>query len=193
MGRPRAFNSVDVLDKAMAVFWEKGYAATSLSDVQAATGLSKSSLYGSFGSKHDLFLQALARYRETVTERAAAALESDAPARAAIRTAFMQVVDAAGRAEAPRGCFSCNCAVELAAHDRAAARGVDAVCRRLEDGFAAAVRRGQAAGEVPADHDPHALARYFNTALNGLTVMAKARTDRQALESVVEITLKALD
>ena len=64
MGRPKTFDETAALDQAMQVFWAKGYAPTSLTDLLAATGLSKSSLYETFGSKHDLFLKALERYRD---------------------------------------------------------------------------------------------------------------------------------
>ena len=193
MGRPKTFDETAALDQAMEVFWDKGYAATSLTDLLAATGLSKSSLYETFGNKHDLFLKALERYRDAVVAPTLAALESAPSPREAIRLAFLQVVEGVEQAAAPRGCFSNNCAVEQANRDPAACRRVTEVFGRFEQAFEAAVRRGQAAGEIPARHDPAALARYLNTALNGLIVVSKTGRDTGDLNEVVEITLKALD
>ena len=193
MGRPKTFDETAALDEAMQVFWAKGYAATSLTDLLAATGLSKSSLYETFGSKHDLFLKALERYRDVVVARSIAALESDAPAREAIRGAFLQAIEGCAEAAEPRGCFSNHCAVEQAARDPAACRRVMEVFGRFEAAFEAAIRRGQAAGEIPAERDPEGLARYLNSALNGLIVVGKTRPGREGLTDVVEITLKALD
>lgn len=193
MGRPRAFDENAVLDQAMEVFWDKGYAATSLTDLLAATGLSKSSLYEAFGNKHDLFLRALERYRDVVVAPTVTALEQVSPAREAIRRAFLQVIEGVEETASPRGCFSNNCAVEQAAHDPAACRRVIEVFGRFEAAFEAAIRRGQAAGEIPAERDAAALARYLNTALNGLIVVSKTGRDTGDLSDVVEITLKALD
>ncbi len=193
MGRPKTFDETAALDQAMQVFWAKGYAATSLTDLLAATGLSKSSLYETFGSKHDLFLKTLERYRDVVVARSIAALETDMSARAAIRGAFLQVVQGCAESSEPRGCFSNNCAVEQAARDPAACRRVTEVFGRFEAAFEAAIRRGQAAGEISPERDPKALARYLNTALNGLIVVSKTRPGSADLNDVVEITLKALD
>ncbi len=191
MARPREFSTDDALGQAMDVFWSKGYQATTLGDLTRAMGISKSSFYDTFGSKHALYLASLERYRAAMHERLLAGLESEAPARAAIAAVFAHIVEAAEGDR--RGCFIGNCASEMAPHDAAAARQVTAGLDRLEAAYAAAVERGQRAGEIAGDREPRALARYLTSSTQGLQLMAKASPDRAALADVVRIVLAALD
>lgn len=193
MGRPRTFDERQALDRALEVFWAKGYEAASLSDLTQAMGLSKSSFYHAFGSKHDVFLAAIDRYGRTVAAGLAADLSQDKPARAAIAAVFDAAVEQVAGAGDRRGCFIGNCAAEVAASDPAAAERVVAGLRRIENAFHDAVLRGQAAGDIPARHDARALARYLTSSLNGLRVVAKANPDAAALRDVVRIALTALD
>ncbi len=193
MARPREFETLDALEHAMRVFWAKGYQATSLRDLTGAMGLSKSSLYETFGSKHALFVAAIDYFIDTTIGRAEAGLDGAASAPAAIAELFDDVIDAAVARDDRRGCFICNCAVEVSPHDSEAAARVRAGLDRLERALQRAVDRGQKAGDIRAEHDPGALARYLTSSLNGLRVVAKANPDRAALEDVARIVLAALD
>ncbi len=193
VARPREFNPDEALEQAMQAFWSKGYEATSLSDLTRAMGISRSSFYETFGSKHALFLDAIERFGDTTVERSVAGLEGDGPARAAIAQVFGRIVDNAIARGDRRGCFVCNCATEVSPHDPEAAARVAACHGRNEAAFQAAVTRGQRAGEIADDRDPRALARYFTSSLNGLGVMTKAKPDRAALDDVVRVVLSALD
>ncbi len=193
MARPREFNPDDAVEQAMQAFWSKGYEATSLSDLTRAMGISRSSFYETFGSKHGLFLEAIERYRDTTVERAVAELEGDGPARAAIAGVFGRVVDNAVARGDRRGCLVLNSAVEVSPHDPEAAARVAACLGRLEQAFHAAVVRGQRTGGIAADRDARALARYLTSSLNGLGVMIKAKPDRAVLDDIVRIVLSALD
>ena len=193
MARPREFDPDDALDKAMDAFWSKGYAATSLADLTGAMGISKSSLYETFGSKHALFLAAIDRYGDSTIDRNVRLLEGGTWAKGAIAAVFELFIDAATAEGDRRGCFVNNCAVEVSAHDDAAAGRVAACLARLEAAFARAVSRGQAAGEIPADHDVGALARFLTSSLQGLIVTAKANPDKDSLDDVVRYVLAALD
>ncbi len=194
MARPREFNQGEALESAMQLFWAKGYEATSLSDLVGAMGLSKSSFYDTFGSKHALFLSAIDHYNETVASRRAAALIAGAGGgRAGIAAVFERIAgDMAGR-DGRRGCFVNNCAVETAPHDDAVAERVCAGFACIEEAFYEAVRRGQVDGEIAAGRDARALARFLTSSLNGLIVMAKADPDRAALEDVVGVVLSAIE
>ncbi len=194
MVRPREFNAEDALEKAMQLFWAKGYEATSLSDLTAAMGLSKSSLYGTFGSKHELFLSAMDRYNETVAARfAAAVIDGAGDWRTGIADVFDCFLDDMLGEGDKRGCFVNNAAVELAPHDAAVAARVAAGLAHIEETFYRAVREGQEVGDILPARDTRALARYLTMSLNGLIVLAKTNPERVALDHVVEIVLEALD
>ncbi len=194
MARPREFNTTEALERAMQRFWAKGYRGTSLDDLTRAMGLSKSSLYETFGSKHELFLSAIDHYSETVAARRPAALMAGAAApKAGIAAIFDYFIDdLLGQGETC-GCFAHNCAVEVALHDTAAATRAAACLAHLEEAFHEALRSAQAAGEIPAQRDARALARYLTSSLHGLMVVAKANPHRAALEDVVGTVLSVLE
>lgn len=194
MARPRAFDTEEALEKALGVFWAKGYEAASLCDLTQAMGISKSSFYEAFGSKRELFLATLDRYNEREARRQARELIEGAESlKAGIAAVFDHQIEVmAGRGDR-RGCFLNNCAVEMAPHDPAALAKVSAGLGLMEEAFLEAIERGQAAGEISSRHGAAALARYLTGALNGLIVLAKAGRDRLALREVARIALAALD
>jgi TetR/AcrR family transcriptional repressor of nem operon len=120
MARPREFDIDITLDRAMEVFWEKGYEATSLDDLCEATGLSRSSLYAAFGSKRRLLLQSVDRYVDRQNPQIAAVLPQPLPIRDAFGALARQFIDQIESGPGRRGCFLGNCAAELPRSDRAA-------------------------------------------------------------------------
>ncbi len=193
MARPREFDTTQALDQAMQVFWSKGFEATSLSDLTAAMGLSKSSLYETFGSKHELFMSAIDHYKRTVSAQVVAAAEMDAPARRVIASLFDRAIERILSPEGRRGCFLNNCASEIAIHDEAAGAAVREGLERIETAFLKLVERGQAEGQVNADRDPRATARFLTAAINGMLLIGKANPDRDALRDIADTALLTLD
>lgn len=194
MARPREFNSREALDRAMQVFWTKGYEAASLCDLTEAMGLSKSSLYDSFGNKHELYLAALDRYNRTVAARdTRTVIAAAGGGRRGVEAVFARRLEAMVDRGETRGCFIGNCAVETGANDPAGAARVAQGVACLEQAFADAVREGQTRGEIANGDDADALARYLTSSLNGLIVIAKVKRNRDALEDVVRLTLGVLD
>ncbi len=193
MSRPKAFDVDKALDRAMQAFWSKGYEATSMSDLTAAMGLSKSSLYETFGSKHDLFLAAIDRYTRTVASQITGATQIKAPARKIIRALFERAVVRLTEPESRRGCFLNNTAVELGARDDAAAAKVTAGLAVMEKTFLELVERGQREGSVSVRHDAKALARFLTASLNGIMVMGKANPNPVALHDMADVAVAALD
>lgn len=117
-GRPRTFDPDEALDKARAVFWNQGYAATSLDDIAAATGLNRPSLYAAFGDKHALYLAALERSGREAAAALGQALAGEAPLRQVLTLIFDAAVDIYSRGEAgQRGCFLVGTAVTQAVDD----------------------------------------------------------------------------
>ncbi|MEE8515861.1 MAG: TetR/AcrR family transcriptional regulator [Alphaproteobacteria bacterium] len=194
MARPREFDSTQALEKAMEVFWAKGYEATSLRDLITAMGISKSSLYNVFGNKHELFLSTLDHYCKSIAARNVAAVIDAAPdARSGIAAVFAKFVeDLLCRGETC-GCFAQNSAVEVALNDPDARARVYAAFVHMEDAIFRGVERGQAAGDITARHDPRTLARHLANSLQGLLVTGKANPDRGVLDDITAMALSALD
>lgn len=193
MARPREFDANDALERAMDVFWTRGYAATSLVDLTDAMGISKSSLYETFGNKRDLFLAALDHYAQSRVGQMVAVLEGDRPGREAIAAVLATLVERALAGRTRSGCFLANCASEVAPHDPDTRRLVAAALGRMERAFHSAVARAQAEGAIAPGRNARALARFLVAVANGLQVLGKAGFGRETLENVVGVALAALD
>jgi len=192
MGRKREFSEEDITDAAIGIFMSKGYRATSIQDVVAATDVGPGSLYGAFGSKSGLFQAVLDRYDATspvlrVVERA-----ESAPPRETIVDLLEDIANGRPSLDRPRGCLITNSAAELAGSDAVMAARVARSLRRLEDALCRLIERGQRTGEFASARPPRDLAHYLVTVIQGLQVMTKVETDRNALHVVVATALSAL-
>jgi TetR/AcrR family transcriptional regulator, transcriptional repressor for nem operon len=193
MSRPQEFETGEVLQNAMYVFWSKGYEAASLADILAATGLSKSSLYATFGDKRELFLAAFNAYRKGRMQYMQQTLNNGLLVRQSIEAFFRQGVAHAQDEGRACGCMTANEAVELAPHDADIRRLVNEDFQAIEDVLAEAITRGQADGSISNRREPRVLARFLVVGLQGLQVMARAKTDPARLEDTVTIMMAALD
>ncbi|WP_028927223.1 TetR/AcrR family transcriptional regulator [Pseudonocardia acaciae] len=192
MARPRKFDEVRVVGAAMDAFWRRGYEATSTRDLCDSTGLGPSSLYNTFGDKHQLYLRSLRTYREQGTAAQVALLRRPGPARERLRELLARAIDD-DESDGPRGCFAINAAMERAAEDPE----VKAEVRRNFDAVQAAIRetitRGQLSGELDPSLDAGAAARQLLVTYYGLRVMARTEDDRAVLLGVVDGALARLD
>jgi TetR/AcrR family transcriptional repressor of nem operon len=193
MGRPKQFDHEEALDKAMRLFWRQGYSATSVQDLVEATGLHRSSMYGTFGNKQRLFLAAIDRYVAQVSAARLERLRGPGPAKAAIRDYFGAMLDFARRDGEILGCLLTNSAVEIAPHDAEIAASLRTSLAAVEDALFEVIRRGQEQGEIAADKDARSLARFLLGVVQGLRVLMRARSDEAHLHAVVETALATLD
>jgi TetR/AcrR family transcriptional repressor of nem operon len=193
MARHKEFDREEALDRAMAAFWSKGYAATSIAHLVAHMGIQRGSLYGTFGDKRRLFLAALDRYQRVVARELFEALDAPGSGLEAIRRFFRLRIEGSLDRRRPPGCLVTNSAIELARRDRAAAAKVGRSLARIETAFLRALQRARAEGELSASQDLRALARFLTSSAQGLSVMARAARDRAALEDVVGIVLSVLE
>lgn len=193
MARQREFEPDIALEQAMQAFWTKGYKATSLDDLCTATGLSRSSLYATFGGKRALLHRSLERYEKQGLARINAALERPLPVREAIAGFVGELIDRIVAGPGRRGCFIGNCAAELARRDHATAVKVRRSLERIESAFAAALLRGQAQGEISATADVRSLARFLVAGIQGLRLFGKVNPDRDALSSIACNLLRCLE
>src|SRR5260370_11025711 len=193
MARPREFDIDIALDHAMEVFWEKGYEATSLDDLCEVTGLSRSSLYATFGSKRTLLLQAVERYVDRRNPQIAAILARPLPIQDAFAALARKFIDQIESGPGRRGCFLGNCAAELPRNDRAAQARVRRGLESTETTFRDALVRAKACGELPSSTDIDALARFLTAGFQGLRLVGKVNPDRGVLEDIAATMLRCLE
>ena len=189
MGRPRAFDMDDVLDRAMQVFWRKGYEGASVSDLTKAMGINPPSLYAAFGSKEGLFRKTLDRYESGPASYVKGALEAPT-ARAVAERLLRGAADLLTDPRKPVGCLMVQGA--LACGDAADSVRQELIRRRAA-GLATLRRRfarAKAAGDLPADSNPADLARYVATVIHGMAVEAAGGASRKQLRNVAEMALR---
>lgn len=189
MARPVKFDRERVLEKLMFLFWERGYARTSLSGILAATGLKKGSLYRSFGNKEELFRLALSRY----SVRGPAFMGNPGPSLDSLVFIYAKLVgDAAVPELRRRACFAFNSGLEFGAARGPLARAAKAELAKLEKFFRAIVRKAVEAGDLPGDLDQAAAsARIFSAAFT-LREIAKFRPERRFLLEIANAALASL-
>ena len=193
MARPREFNADIALDRAMETFWSKGYEATSLDDLCEVTGLSRSSLYATFGSKRNLLLRSVDRYVEQRNPRIAAILAQPLPVRDAFAALAGQFIDQIVAGPGRRGCFLGNCAAELPRGDRAALARVRQGLQATEATFRQALSKAKTRGELQPNADVDALARFLTAGFQGLRLVGKVNPDRAVLEGIATTMLQCLE
>lgn len=190
MARPRSFDPDAVLDKAVEAFRARGFEATSIEDLEKATGLRRASLYGAFGDKRAVYVAALRRYDSTRAARLMNEVSAAPTGRKALERMFALVI---GEAVAdPNGCLLANAASGAAGRDPKVALCVEAGRRRVEGGLHAAILRGRADGSLKGKSDARALARFLYASALGMRALAKAGAGRAELTTVAETALAAL-
>ncbi|AYH43842.1 hypothetical protein CDA09_10650 [Azoarcus sp. DN11] len=191
-GRPLEFDPQLAIDAAMSVFWLRGFEATSLSDLLAAMGLSKSSFYNAFGSKQQLFEACLVRFRRRHVERMGEMMHAAASPLAFVREMLLTNAREAREPGPRRGCLIMNTATEFAGRDAAVAACISDAARDFAAMFRTAIEMAQEHGEIPRNADAAVLARYLLTTMAGLRTMVKAGLPADELEKVVEVAMSAL-
>jgi AcrR family transcriptional regulator len=190
MGRPREFCVDGALDRALQVFWRRGFEGTSLTDLTEAMGITRPSLYAAYGNKEELFRKALDLYDETYLAFTRDALKAPT-ARAVAESLLRGFADIATDTGHPPGCLgttgalACSVAAEPIREELVKRRAAyeAALRRRLE--------KAKAAGDLPATTHPANLARYIMTLTQGMAVMASSGATRKSLQRVAEIALEA--
>jgi len=180
-GRPRSFDRETALERAMEVFWAKGYEGTSISDLTEAMGINPPSLYAAFGDKEALFLAAIERY-----EQSRSCPYADEPtAKGAIERLLTYMAQELACPDHPRGCLMVMAASTTSAAPRLQAK----IAERRAEGRArlkARIERGIAEGDVPADTDANGLADFYATIIKGMSLSARDGSNRKNLMATVE-------
>jgi TetR/AcrR family transcriptional regulator, transcriptional repressor for nem operon len=192
-GRPREFVLEDVLDKAIVVFSEFGYPATSLGKLTEAIGLTEGSIYKAFKDKRALFLAALERYVDLRATRLEQVLSRAPTGFEQVRAVLELYVEYSHGAMGRRGCLVVGSAVDLASSDPEMAKRVDLIFKKHEKRLVECVRRGQEDGSIRADVDAESLGRLLVCVLQGMRVLGKTGRSRGDMTCLIEQALKLLE
>ena len=192
MARTKVFDEQVVLDKAMNLFWQKGYNATSAQDLVNHLGISRSSLYDTYGDKHSLFVKSLKQYRKERIDPVIRNVEDAEDIEAYIRFIFELVKEEALSENSSKGCFMVNSAVELAPVDEEVAAIANSIMNDMENTVCKAIENGQREGLFTTAYSARSLARFIFNSLNGLRVTVKFDADKKLFDDVVNVCLSAL-
>jgi TetR/AcrR family transcriptional repressor of nem operon len=192
VGRPKQFDPDAAVDRAVELFWHKGYFSTTPQDLVDELGIGKGSLYNAFASKHALFVRALRCYGERRVVGLVEVLEGAGSVRARLRSALEMLVDADLADPSHRGCLAVNTAAELGGVDMVATDVVRGVFDRMESAFQGAVEEGQRSGEIDASRDPREVASLLLSSAVGMSVVAKTADGPRRLRRVVDAVMATL-
>lgn len=193
MARPKKFDENEVLDRALEVFWEKGYHATSYEDLVSRMGINRASIYNTYGDKHQLYTQALQRYRSKSRERFHRWTSANTSIQETIRMILDDAVQESLTDPQRKGCMVVNTTTELGNCDAEVAGIIKENQEKVESVMQELFEKAQNKGEIGSDHNPKALARFYFNTFSGLRVMARANPDVAVFRDVVEVALKVID
>jgi TetR/AcrR family transcriptional regulator, transcriptional repressor for nem operon len=192
MAGVKQFDRNEVLDRAMAAFWTRGYEATSIDDLVEATGINRGSLYGTFGDKRRLFLMALDRYWDTVVNAMMEEL-SDSDPRRAIERMFDALIRRTSDPRFPRGCLITNTSLECPTCGDEITRKIAEAIGQQETAIYRVLRKAQAEGALNPAHDARALARFFLGVAWGINAVNRTVADPEVLRDMVRVAMSVWD
>jgi len=194
LGRPRSFDRKAALRRAMEVFWALGYEGATLEKLQEAMGgITPPSFYAAFGSKEQLFREAVELYSRTLGVPMMKALEEGPTARASVEALLHAAVEAFCKPGLPRGCFLVFGAINSVPANKTVQDYVRGLRVRRQKLIQQRLQRGVDEGELPANLDLAALAAFFTTVVDGLAIQARDGVSRKALKFAVRCAMAAWD
>lgn len=192
MARSKEFDPDEALERAVECFHRHGYEAASVQMLSGAMDLGRASMYATFGDKHALFEAALSRYASGVIAHIVGRLERARHPVREIRAVLRDVATAAATDAERRGCLVTNTAAELGGHDPRVTEVLCRVFKQIEDGFYRALRRAQDLGQLKANKNPRALARFLVSTIQGIRVIGRTNTTPATLNDIVKSALRCL-
>lgn len=192
MARTKEFNEIEILDKAIDLFWFKGYNGASMQDVVDSLGLSRSSIYDTFGDKHQLYISALEQYRKQAAGGLIDMVKQSISPLQTIQQLFEMLSNDSLNTVCNKGCFMTNSTIELAPHDPEIHKIVKDNMQDIEEAFYNLVKKGQDLGEITNQNDARALARFLFNTISGIRVAAKSGADKAVYQDIIHVTLSVL-
>jgi len=182
----KSFNEETALEKAMQVFWEKGFEPASIADLLGGTGLNRGSLYNAFGGKQQLFVKTLLKYDRDYRRTLLAELEALDSPKKAIATFFDVIVARTVSDQNHKGCFLFNTALEITRHDEKVTEIVTNSVREIEAFFRRSIEVGQARGDIPKALDPEATAKALLALIVAIRVLGRGVFAEAALHTIAD-------
>lgn len=192
-GRPREFDRAQALEKARDLFWTRGYEGVSMADLVAALGIASARIYAAFGSKEQLFREAVDLYETGEGAFAVHALAASLPAREAVARMLEEAVLLYTRSGQPQGCMVVTAATNTSAENAGIADWLAQHRRARTQGLIDRLREAQSAGELKPDADVQALGDYYAALLHGLSVQARDGTTAARLLALIAPAMTPLD
>jgi AcrR family transcriptional regulator len=190
-GRPRQFDREKALSAAMLLFWERGFAGTSMSDLQAVMNINAPSLYAAFGDKRALFEASIEHYQAGCGSFAVRALAEEITARAAIERLLRDAARIFSDPTLPHGCMVVCSAMNGSPDDEPIQLALQRKRKQSEQMIRKRIERGVADGDVPATWDAAALASFVTTVFQGLSIQARDGANKKSLDAVVTRSMQA--
>jgi TetR/AcrR family transcriptional repressor of nem operon len=192
MARTKNFNTDEALDKAIDLFRKHGYQATTPAQLVSHMGISRSSLYDTYGDKRSLYLKAIRRYADRIQEQSNAIIANATNGRQAIGDYMRMSLDGCYGKDMPAGCLLVNSVSELPADESELMRIIADSLEKNKKNVLKMLEMMQADGSLPDDADLSGLADYLMNAVSGLTISAKSGVSKEVGEQIVNTTLTVL-
>ena len=192
-GRPRAYEPEVALGKALELFRKGGFAATSLDDLSAATGMNRPSLYGAFGDKRELYIKSYQRYRDDARAATVDIFRQEMPIRKRLERIYSVALDIYFAGECgPIGCFTVMTAASEAVNDPDIRAMVLDALSELDKAFARCFSRAMEKGELKEGADPDVLGQLASATLHTIAIRSRAGVPREELETLVSGALDVI-
>jgi AcrR family transcriptional regulator len=191
-GRPREFDRDEALARARDAFWTHGYEGTSMSDLVSALGLASGRIYAAFGSKEDLFREAVTLYRDGEGGDAIRALESAPTVRSGLERMLRTAIETYTQAGRPRGCMVVTAATNCSIENQAVMNWLIELRRARNGAIVNSLRRAVETGELVSGTNVQSLADYFGAVMSGLSVQARDGVSRSRLLAAIPSMLLPL-
>lgn len=188
MARTKAFDQTEVLKKIRNLFWDKGFNGTSVDDLVQASGLSRSSLYDTFGDKEAMFSTVLKHYRQEGTQEMIEKIEQSADIKKTVEEIF-EFVRMTSQCNSKMGCIMVNTAIELAPHEKKISKLVDENMTAIQEALTKSIKKAQSKGTVSKKYSAEGLSTLVLTTINGLRVAEKLGADERNYRQVKDMVM----
>jgi AcrR family transcriptional regulator len=191
MARPRQFDREEALNAAVETFWTHGFEGAGMESLTAAMGIGRQSLYGAFGSKKALYLEALQAYNANNVAALMSALRQAESPLDALKIVLSTPIELSAP-ERAKGCFGINAICEFGLSDPEVTGALSVSGRILQVALAELVREAQTKGEISSGIDPVVAAGLVGTLLSGVKVAARGGASPEAMRLIIDLSLAAL-